>query len=139
VRDTITAWVGWSVAIIVFVASSAGSGYLAGVLARRRAWSRLAGILMSAVIAFIWPAVIIGDAFYGAVTYQRLDANDPADAPVYVLIGSILVGGVLFVLSLPLALIGVHLARRGESSRGNSGETPPNPPYLDSSVKKRHR
>jgi hypothetical protein len=53
VRDTITAWVGWSVAIIVFVASSAGLGYLAGVLAQRRAWSRLAGILMSAVIAFI--------------------------------------------------------------------------------------
>jgi len=127
-RDSIMAWVGWSVAIIVFVASSAGLGYWAGVLARRRAWSRLAGILMSAVIAFIWPAVIIGDAFYGAVTYQRHDATDPADAPAYVLIGSILVSGVLFGLSFPLALVGVHTARRESGRRKSSAKTPPNSP-----------
>ena len=128
-RDSIMAWVGWSVAIIGLVGSSAGLGYCAGGLARRRAWSRLAGILMSAVIACIWPTVLIGDAFYGAVTFQSHDASDPGDAPAYVLIGSILVSGVLFVLSFPLALIGVHTARRRESGRGNSSaKMPPDPP-----------
>jgi hypothetical protein len=94
---------------------------------------------MNAGIALIWPAVIVGVAFYGAVTYQRLDVNDPGDAPMYVLMGSILMGGVLFVLSFPLALIGVHIARRGESGRRNSDEnTPPNT-RLERTAEKRGR
>jgi hypothetical protein len=92
---------------------------------------------MSAAIAFIWPAVIVGVAFYGAFTYQRLDANDPGDAPVYVLIGSMLVGAVLFTLGLPLALVGVHITRRQESDRRNSGrKTPPNRPLQPTAEKR---
>ncbi len=120
--DTNTTWSDLWVPIIVIATSSIGWGYVAGVLARRRSWSREACFLTSAAIAFLWPIIIIGVAWYGAFTYQRHDPYDPGDAPIYVLIGSVLVGGVLFLLSLPLALGGAYVAR-------NRGKTPRETPF----------
>ena len=108
-------WIRFTVAIAVFVTSCAGLGYLAGLWARRREWPRKASVLMSVAIAFIWPAIVVGAALYGASQYQPRDASDPGDAPAYVLMGAIFVGApILFVLSLPLALVGASMARRRE-------------------------
>jgi hypothetical protein len=108
------------IAIVVFVTTCAGLGYLAGTLARRRAWPRAVWILMSAAIASIWPALLMGFALQGASAYQRVRESDPGDAPAYVLMGSIFGGGILFVLGLPLALVCAYLAyRRGQTPQPN--------------------
>src|SRR5438105_1674580 len=80
----------------------------------------LAG-LMSVAIALLWPAIVIGDAIYGARHYQRQSPSDPGDAPAYVLIGVFLfLAPLLFLFSLSLALIGAHIARRRHSDEEHS-------------------
>src|SRR5262245_7986925 len=127
----------WPSVIILLVTWCVGLGYLAGVLARRRAWPLAARILLCAAIASVGPAVLVGDALYGAATYQRLDENDIGDAPAYVLIGSVIVGGFIFALSLPLALVGMLIARHtGRTQKNSDGKTPPNTSLQPSAEKR---
>lgn len=102
-----------AIAVIVFVTSCAGLGYLAGLLVRRRKWPGWMSGFMSVAIALLWPAFVIGEAIYGAGHYQRQSPSDPGDAPAYVLMGVFLfLAPLLFVIGLPLALIGSYIARR---------------------------
>ena len=59
--------------------------------------------------------------------YQLRDANDPGHAPAYLMIGAIIFGGFLFLLALPLALIGAYIGYRAKSG----GKTPPNAAAAD--------
>jgi len=96
--------------VVAFVTSCTGLGYLADSLARRRGWKGLARGFISAAIVCIWPAILLGDAFYDAATHQRLGPSDPGDGPVYVLMGVFLFVPSLFAMGFLLTLFG---ARRG--------------------------
>ena len=111
------------IAIIVFVTSCFGLGYLVGILVHRRRWSGWMSGLMSVAVALLWPALVIGVAVYGGRHYQRQSPSDPADAPAYVLMGVFLFAApLLFVFSLVLALVGSHIAGRKHLDRERSDD-----------------
>jgi len=98
-------WVRLLVALIVFVVSCTGLGYLAGVWSRQRAWSREICVLMSIAIALIWPAILIADSWHIATTCLPRNLDQVCDVPIYALIGAISFGApVLFIISLTLVL-----------------------------------
>jgi hypothetical protein len=107
-------WVRFAAMIAIFVGTCFGLGYLTGYLGRRRAWPGWVIGLISVAIGFMWPAIIVGVAVYGARTYRPRYEGDPADAPAMVLVSAITVGvPLLFAFGFPLALGGVAVARRG--------------------------
>ena len=109
--DTIMMWVRLATAIIVFVASCLGLGYLAGCWVRRRKWPGWVAGLMSFTVAFLWPVIVVVYIIIDARRYSALHPHD--DAPGMVVASVIFVGApLLFMLSLPLALIGVWISRR---------------------------
>ncbi len=104
-------WIRLAAAIIVFVTSCIGLGYLARSLVLRRKWPGWAGGLMSVAVALTWPAFVAGYTIYDA---RRCSAAHPHDdAPAMVVVSVITIGvPLLFLLSLPLAAVGSFLARR---------------------------
>jgi hypothetical protein len=112
--NTTMMWVRLATAIIVFVASCIGLGYLAEFWVRRRKWPGLVSVLMSFAIAFVWPVMAVGYTVYDARRYLSMHPHD--DAPGMVVASVIFVGApLLFILSLPLALIGILIVRRRDS------------------------
>lgn len=110
------AWIRLAVAITVFVTSCVGLGYLAGSWIRRRKWPRWVGGLMSLAIACLWPAIIVGSVLYTGRRYAAEHPGEVNDAPAMVLAGVISISPVIFLAGLSLALVGLHVARRGDSS-----------------------
>jgi hypothetical protein len=109
--NTILMWVRLATAIIVFVASCVGLGYLAEFWVRCHRWPRWIAGLISFAIAFLWPVIVVVYIIFDARRYQALHPHD--DAPGMVVASVIFVGApFLFILSLPLALVGVLIARR---------------------------
>lgn len=109
--NTIIIWVRLATAIIVFVASCVGLGYLSQFWVRRRKWPGWIAGLMSFAFALLWPVIVVAYIVFDARRYQALHPHD--DAPGMVVASVIFVGApFLFVLSLPLILIGVLIARR---------------------------
>ena len=104
-----------ALAVALFIGTCTGLGYLAERWSQRHKWPWYASYLLSTVIALIWPAFMLWVTWYGARHYQRLDASDPGDAPVYVFMGAIFVAPVVFVISLVLAVGGIMLAQRGKT------------------------
>jgi hypothetical protein len=117
--NTFMMWVRLAIAIIfliVFVASCIGLGYLVEFLVRHRGWPRWISGLMSFAIAFLWPSIVVCYTIYDARRYSSLHPHD--DAPGMVVASVIFVGApLLFVLSFPLALVGVFIARRQNFGR----------------------
>ena len=112
-RGTLLALRRLAVLIGVFVVSCGGLGYLAGRLVRGR---RGRGFLISALcaaIGLIWPAIIVGWAYYEAFHYQRRGPSDPGDAPGMLIASALFAGApILFLLSLPLAVGGAVIGQR---------------------------
>ena len=114
--NTIIIWIRLAAAIIVFVASCIGLGYLAEFWVRRHGWPRWVSGLMPFAIAFLWPAILICYTIYDARRYLALHPRD--DAPGMVVASVICVGApFLWVVSFPLALVGGWIARRGDAGR----------------------
>src|SRR5215213_673810 len=98
-------WGRLATAIIVFVVSCIGLGYLAEFWVRRCGWPRWVSGLMTFAIAFLWPVIVVCYTIYDARRYLDLHPRD--DAPGMVVASVIFVGApLLFVLSLPLAFVG---------------------------------
>jgi ABC-type spermidine/putrescine transport system permease subunit II len=111
-------WIPLAIAIIVFVTSCIGLGYLAGFWVRRRSWPGWVSVLMAIAIACLWPAIAVGAVIYTGRRYVVQHPGEVNDAPAMLLVSVIYVGvPFLFSLSLPLALIGSFIARR----RGSNG------------------
>jgi hypothetical protein len=109
--DTIIIWIRLAAAIIVFVSSCLGLGYLAGLWVQRRGWPGWVSGLMSLALAILWPALIVGYVIYDARRYHALHPHD--DAPGMVVMSVISVGApLLFLFSLPLIFVGASMARR---------------------------
>jgi len=100
-----TEWVRQVAAVIIFVTSCVGLGFLAESWVLRRGWPEWASGLMSAAVALLWPAILIG--------YFTLDG-----APALLIMGMATAGtAILALLGAPLARIGALIARR----RGSKG------------------
>jgi hypothetical protein len=110
------AWLRLAVASIVFVTSCGGLGYLAGFCVCWRKWPRWVGGLMSFGIACLWPALAGGSVIYTGRHYVAEHPGEVNDAPAMVLMGVISISPLIFLVSLALALIGLHIARRGDSN-----------------------
>jgi hypothetical protein len=108
---TIMMWVRLVTAIMVFSTSCIGLGYIAGSWAGKRQWGAGLGCLMHFAIACFWPAVVVGYTIYDARRHLAQHPRD--DAPGMVVFSVISIGvPLLFLLSLPLAHIGMSLANR---------------------------
>ena len=102
---TMTEWVRHAAAITIFVTSCVGLGFLVESWVLRHRWPEWASGLMSAAIALLWPALLIG--------YFTLDG-----APALLIMSMATAGtAVLALLGAPLARIGAFMARR----RGSKG------------------
>lgn len=110
-------WIRLVAAIIIFVTSCVSLGYLAGLWARRHNWPGWVRGLLSVAIAFLWPVIVVGYVIYDARRYSAQHPYD--DAPGMVVMSVIGTGApLLFVFSLALALVGVSLASRRNSTGG---------------------
>jgi hypothetical protein len=113
-------WIRLALMIAVFVASSFGLGYLAGLCVRRLRWAGVASGIMAVTIACLWPVIGLVWLIYSADQYQRQHPHQINDAPAMVLMSFISVGvPLLFIFGLPLALFGVALARHRYSQTAN--------------------
>ena len=93
-------WVGQAVAIIVFVASCVSLGFLAELWVLRHKWPEWMSGLMSAAVAFLWPAALLGYFVYDG-------------APPLLVMSMATVGtAILALLGAPLARLGAFIARR---------------------------
>ena len=109
-------WVRLTTAAVVFVTSCAGLGYLAELWVLRRRWPGWASGLLSAALAFVWPAIVVGYVIHDARRYQSRHPLD--DAPGMLVVSVIVVGvPVLALLGAPLVRLGASLARRDNDSR----------------------
>jgi len=108
---TIMMWVRLVGAIMVFATSCSGLGYLAGSRACKHKWAAWAGCLAHFAIACFWPVIVVGYTIYDARRYLAQHPRD--DAPGMVVFSVLSVGApLLFILSIPLAHIGMSLAQR---------------------------
>ena len=99
-------WVSQAAALTVFVASCVGLGYLAELWVLRHGWPEWVSGIMSAAVARLWPAVLLG--------YFILDG-----APALLIAGMATAGtSVLALLGAPLARAGSFVARRRNSKVG---------------------
>lgn len=95
-----TEWVRQAAAVIIFVTSCVGLGFLAELWVLRHRWPEWASGLMSAAVALLWPAILVG--------YFTLDG-----APALLIMSMATVGtAVLALLGAPLARLGAFIARR---------------------------
>ena len=98
--------------LAVFVLSCFGPACFAGALVERRRWSDWVSIAVSFAIALFWPVVLIGAALYGALTVPFPPHDPAAHAPIFVLMGAIFIGAILFAIGLPVALLGANLGHK---------------------------
>src|SRR2546423_11413182 len=104
-------WVLLVVAIIIFVTSCIGLGYLTRFWVRHRQWPGWASGLTSLAAALLWPIIVVGYIIFDARRYQSQHPHD--DAPGMVVASTISVGApLLFLLSLSLVVIGLLIADR---------------------------
>ena len=114
--NTIIMWARVTTAIVVFVGSCTGLGYLAEFWVRRRGWPSWISSLVPFAIALMWPAIVVCYTIYDARRYLALHPHD--DAPGMVFASVLFVGApFLFICSLPLAFVGVFIARKRNSGR----------------------
>ena len=105
------AWLRLATAIVVFVTTCVGLGYLADTLIHRRNWPDWLLALAVLAIAFVWPILIVAYTVYDARWYLSQHPHD--DAPGMVVVSMISVGApFLFVASIPPTVVGVVLSRR---------------------------
>jgi hypothetical protein len=98
--------------LTIFVLSCFGAACFAGVLVERNKWSDWVSIAISFVIALFYPSLLIGSALYGALTVHFPPHDPTAHAPIFVLMGAIFVGAILFGIGLPVALLGANLGHK---------------------------
>lgn len=105
-------WIPLAIAIIVFVASCIGLGYLAGFWVRRLKWSGWVSGLMAFAIASLWPAIAVGFVLYTGSRYAAQHPGEVNDAPAMVLMGVLQVSPFIFFFGLSFAATGIEIARR---------------------------
>jgi hypothetical protein len=110
-------WIPFAIAVIVFVMSCVGLGYLAGFLVRRRGWPGWVLGLMVFAIACIWPVMAVGFVLYTGGRYAAQHPGEVNDAPAMVLMGVIQVSPYIFFFGLSFTVVGLCIARRGDSHR----------------------
>jgi len=71
---------------------------------------------MSCAVACLWPAIAVGAVIYTGRRYAAEHPGEVNDAPAMVLAGVITVSPIIFMVGLLLALIGSHIARRGDAN-----------------------
>ena len=109
-------WFYLASAIIIFVESCIGLGYLAQFWVHRNGCPRWVDHIIPFVVAFIWPVIVIVYILYDANRHLSLYPND--DAPGMVVAGVICVGApFLWVVGFPLALVGISIARRHNAGK----------------------
>ena len=113
------AWLRLAIAILVFVTTCAGFGYLAESFIRRRKGPGWVLALAIFAIAFLWPVVVVTYTIHDA---KRFLAQHPeSDAPGMVIASMITVGApFLFVVSIPPIVTGAVISRRRQNSDGRS-------------------
>ena len=105
------AWFRLAIAIIVFVTTCVGLGYLADSWIQRRKWPDWVLALAVFIIAFLWPVVVVTYTIYDAQRYLRQHPHD--DAPGMVVVSMVNVGApFLFVASIPPTVTGAVISRR---------------------------
>jgi uncharacterized membrane protein len=110
------AWVRLATAIMIFVTSCVGLGYLAEYCVRPRKWPGWVLGLMVLAVAVLWPVVVVLYTIHDAHTYLSQHPHD--DAPGMVVASMISVGvPFLFVASLPPTIMGVVIGRHKGSKR----------------------
>jgi hypothetical protein len=78
-------------------------GMYAGKLAATTEGESGAAWLVCIGAAALWPLALVLFAYYWAMNYRRAGPHDPGDAPGYVLMGAIVLGGFFFVLGLAIS------------------------------------
>ena len=112
-------WIRLAIAIMIYIASSVGLGYLAGFWVRQHKRPGWVSGLLSAIIALLWPAILVGYTIFDA--RRHLSQHPSDDAPGMVVVSVIhVLAPMLFVLTLFLALAGVGIADVRYSKKYNS-------------------
>lgn len=70
---------------------------------------------MAFAIACLWPVIAVGFVIYTGSRYTAQHPDQVNDGPAMVLMGVFHVTPFIFFFALSLALIGLHIARRGDS------------------------
>src|SRR6185295_1668705 len=109
-------WIPLAIAILIFVLSCCGLGYLSGLWVRRRKWSGWIGGLMAFLIACLWPVIAVGFVIYTGSRYVAQHPGEVNDAPAMVLMGVVSMSPFIFFFALALAIIGLSIARRRVSN-----------------------
>lgn len=73
--------------------------------------------------AVLWPLGLVLFAYYRAMNYRRVGPHDPGDAPGYVLMGAIVLGGFFFVLGLVISGIFSLMTYRRLEGQFRQGST----------------
>ena len=110
--DELLGWLQGAALFVAMAVLTAGAGYIIGRLLGRPHRPRWMVWACGAVGALLPPALLVGLAALGAVTYQRSGPGDPGDLPGLAFAGAVMVSPILFVLGLPFALGGVWLSER---------------------------
>jgi hypothetical protein len=88
--------------LAAFFGSCVGLGFAAGYTARRRRWGSWTIGMASVGVALFWPIIVLATF---SLT-NRGACEPPCDAPVYVLMGILMVVPLLFVFGFVLAVVG---------------------------------
>src|SRR5262245_22641619 len=110
VEDVIP-WIRLTVAIVIFVATCVGFGWLSEYIVHRNKWRGWVLALMVIASSVLWPITVVLYTIHDARRYLLQHPHD--DAPGMVVVSVIYVGApFLFIASLLPIFAGAALARR---------------------------
>ena len=116
--EDVILWIRLTVAVVTFVTTCLGVGWLAGYIVRRNGWPGWLLALLVIASAFLWPVVVVLYTLHDARRYLLEHPHD--DAPGMVVVSVVYVGApFLFFAGLLPIFAGVALARRKKSLRGD--------------------
>ena len=116
--EDIIPWIRLTVAIVIFLTTCIGLGWLAGFIVRRYDWPGWLLALLVIAGACLWPVAVVLYTIHDARGYLLEHPHD--DAPGMVVVSVIYVGApFLFFAGLLPIFTGVAIARRKTSRRVN--------------------